>query len=171
MPDDVDLLAKGEADAGFLVLAPEAKTVAAAQNPQHSPDELYGRHVYTQRFPFLSSLVLREGVVDFAADVPKRHHAHRNNHSMASSGGTSTPPSSTCWRFRSMTCMASRPSTRAAKHNCFRAPGRFRLPMIRDFEEARRVYRCGTPFLQRYVLWVATTIDRLTLSLVVLLRS
>jgi hypothetical protein len=36
-------------------------------------------------------------------------------------------------------------------------------------EEARRVYRSGAPFLQRYVpFWVATMVDRLLVSLVVL---
>ena len=37
-------------------------------------------------------------------------------------------------------------------------------------EEARRVYRSGPPFLQRYVpFWVATMLDRLLVSIVVLL--
>ena len=90
LPDYVDLLAKGEADAGFLVLAPEAKTVQRLlRTPNIRLMSFMNADSYTQRFP-----------------------------------------SSTCWRNRSMTCMASRPSTRAAKHNCFRAPGRFRLPMI-----------------------------------------
>lgn len=37
-------------------------------------------------------------------------------------------------------------------------------------DDARRVYRAGAPFLQRYVpFWLATMIDRLLVSLVVIL--
>ncbi|MBN9247191.1 MAG: ABC transporter substrate-binding protein, partial [Hyphomicrobium sp.] len=71
LPDYVDLLAKGEADAGLLVLAPEAKTI---QRLLRTPDvhlmSFTNANAYAQRFPFLSRLVLREGVVDFAANVP-----------------------------------------------------------------------------------------------------
>jgi hypothetical protein len=55
----------------------------------------------------------------------------------------------------------------------FQRAGEFPLTSDPEFpfsEEARRVYRSGAPFLQRYVpFWVATTIDRLLVSLVVLL--
>ena len=71
LPDYVDLLAKGEADAGFLVLAPEAKTVQRLlETPNIRLMSFMNAEFYTQRFPFLSSLVLREGVVDFAANIP-----------------------------------------------------------------------------------------------------
>ena len=55
----------------------------------------------------------------------------------------------------------------------FQGVGEFPIGNDPEFafsEEARRVYRSGAPFLQRYVpFWVATTVDRLTVSLVVLL--
>ena len=71
LPDYVDLLAKGEADAGFLVLAPEARTIQRLlRTPNVRLMSFANADAYTQRFPFLSRLVLREGVVDFAANMP-----------------------------------------------------------------------------------------------------
>jgi hypothetical protein len=55
----------------------------------------------------------------------------------------------------------------------FQTAGTFPVTSDPEFpfsEEARRLYRSGAPFLQRYVpFWVAATIDRLIVSLVVLL--
>jgi hypothetical protein len=55
----------------------------------------------------------------------------------------------------------------------FQRAGEFPVTSDPEFpfsEEARRVYRSGAPFLQRYVpFWVAATIDRLIVSVVVLL--
>ena len=71
LPDYVDLLGKGEADAGFLVLAPEARTIQRLlRTPNVRLMSFANADAYTQRFPFLSRLVLREGVVDFAANLP-----------------------------------------------------------------------------------------------------
>ena len=71
LPDYVDLLAKGEADAGFLVLAPEARTIQRLlRTPNVHLMSFANAEAYTQRFPFLSRLVLRQGVVDFAANIP-----------------------------------------------------------------------------------------------------
>src|SRR5262249_25168145 len=54
----------------------------------------------------------------------------------------------------------------------FQRPGGFPMPNDPEFalsEDARRVYRSGPPMLERYLpFWVATTIDRLAVSLVVL---
>jgi hypothetical protein len=55
----------------------------------------------------------------------------------------------------------------------FQTAGTFPITNDPEFpfsEEARRLYRSGAPFLQRYVpFWVAVTVDRLIVSLVVLL--
>jgi TRAP-type uncharacterized transport system substrate-binding protein len=174
LPDYVDLLGKGEADAGFLVLAPEARTV---QRLLRTPDvhlmSFANADAYIQRFPFLSRLVLREGVVDFAANLPPadtvllsttaavlvREDAHRalvNLLAQALHAAHGQP--------------ASDPGGEA---QLFQRSGEFPLANDPEFamsEEARRVYRSGAPFLQRYVpFWVATMIDRLVVSLVVLL--
>ena len=65
------MLAKGEADAGFLVLAAEARTIQRLlRTPNVRLMSFANADAYIQRFPFLSRLVLREGVVDFAANIP-----------------------------------------------------------------------------------------------------
>jgi TRAP-type uncharacterized transport system substrate-binding protein len=174
LPDYVDLLASGEADAGFLVLAPEARTIQRLLRvPNVRLMSFANAEAYIQRFPFLTRLVLREGVVDFAANLPPadtvllattaavlvREDAHRALVSLLAQavqevhGAPAVDP--------------------GGEVRLFQSGGAFPVASDPEFpfsEEARRVYRSGAPFLQRYVpFWVATTIDRLVVSLVVLL--
>jgi hypothetical protein len=171
LPDYVDLLAKGEADAGFLVLAPEARTVQRLlRTPQVRLMSFANADAYTQRF-LLSRMVLREGVVTSPQHLPPadttliatttavlvRADAHRVQSAHPGSAG------------------GARPSDRPGRDDMrlFRARASSRCPATPEFamsEEAKRVYRSGPPFLQRYVpFWVATMIDRLLVSMVVLL--
>jgi uncharacterized protein len=174
LPDYVDKFAKGEADAGFLVLAPEARTIQKLLRvPSVRLMSFANADAYTQRFPFLNRLVLREGVVDFAANLPPadtvllattaavlvREDAHRALVSLLAQavqevhGAPTTDP--------------------GGESQLFQRAGEFPVTSDPEFsfsEEARRVYRSGAPVLQRYVpFWVAATIDRLIVSLVVLL--
>ena len=174
LPDYVDKLGKGEADAGFLVLAPEARTIQRLLRvPNVQLMSFANAEAYTQRFPFLTALLLHEGVVDFAANVPPtdtvllattaavlvREDAHRALVSLLAQavqeahGQPALDP--------------------GGEARLFERAGEFPLANDPEFpfsEEARRVYRSGGPFLQRYVpFWVATMIDRLLVSLVVLL--
>jgi hypothetical protein len=128
---------------------------------------------YIQRFPFLSKLVLREGVVDFAANLPQadtvliattaalivREDAHRALTSLLA---------------QAVQEVHGQPSLDVGgEARLFERAGEFPLASDPEFpfsDEARRVYRSGPSFLQRYVpFWVAATIDRLLVSLVVLL--
>src|SRR5262249_9469451 len=60
LPDYVDKLGNGEADAGFLVLAPEARTIQRLLRvPNVRLMSFANADAYIQRFPFLSRLVLR----------------------------------------------------------------------------------------------------------------
>jgi uncharacterized protein len=174
LPDYVDLLGKGEADAGFLVLAPEARTIQRLlRTPNVRLMSFANADAYTQRFPFLSRLVLREGVVDFAANLPPadttliattvavlvREDVHRALVNLLA---------------QALHEVHGQPAIDASgEAQLFQGVGEFPIANDPEFafsEEARRVYRSGAPFLQRYVpFWVATTVDRLTVSLVVLL--
>jgi uncharacterized protein len=173
LPDYVDLLAKGEADAGFLVLAPEARTIQRLlRTPNVHLKSFTNADAYTQRFPFLSRLELRQGVVDFAADIPPadttliattaavlvREDAHRaliNLLAQALQEAHGQPVADA-----------------GSEAQLFQRAGEF--PMANDPEfalsdDARRVYRSGPPVLQRYMpFWVATMLDRLMVSFVVL---
>jgi TRAP-type uncharacterized transport system substrate-binding protein len=174
LPDYVDLLAKGEADAGFLVLAAEARTIQRLlRTPGVRPMSFAQADAYVQRFPFLSPLVLRQGVVDFAANIPASdvtlvattaavlvrqdaHHALVNLLAQALSEVHGQP------------AIEENGETRL-----FQRAGEFPIANDPEFvlsDDAKRVYRSGAPFLQRYVpFWLATLIDRLFVSLVVLI--
>ncbi len=71
LPAYVDAFTKGEADAGFLVLGAEAKTV---QRLLRLPDtklmSMAQADALIQRYPYLTPVTLRQGVVDFAQDIP-----------------------------------------------------------------------------------------------------
>jgi len=173
LPDYVEILTKGEADAGFLVLAPEARTIQRLlKTPNLHLMSFANADAYTQRFPFLSRLELRQGVVDFAANIPAAdttliattaavlvredaHHALVNLLAQA--------------LFEAHAQPAREAGSELA---LFQRPGEFPMPNDPEFalsEDARRVYRSGPPVLERYLpFWVATMIDRLAVSLVVL---
>jgi TRAP-type uncharacterized transport system substrate-binding protein len=174
LPDYVDLLAKGEADAGFLVLAPEARTIQRLlRTPGVRLMSFANADAYTQRFPFLSRLTLREGVADFAANLPPadvtliatttavlvRADAHRALVNLLA---------------QALQEVHGQPTAEAGDDTrLFQRAGEFPTAGDPEFamsEEPKRVYRSGPPFLQRYVpFWVATMVDRLLVSLVVLL--
>src|SRR5262245_50159568 len=174
LPDYVDKLGNGEADAGFLVLAAEAKTIQRLlRTPNVNLMSFPNAEAYTQRFPFLTPLLLHEGVVDFAENVPPtdtvllattaavlvREDAHRALVSLLA---------------EALQEVHGAPVVDAKGESpLFQQPGTFPASADPEFpvsEDARRIYRSGPPFLQRYVpFWVATTIDRLTVSMVVLL--
>lgn len=173
LPDYVDLLAKGEADAGFLSLSAEAMTVQrllAAPNVRLM--SFTNADAYTQRFPFLSRLDLREGVIDLGKRIPpadttliattavvlvraEAHPALVNLLAQALAEVHSAPPLDV--------------GPRAA---LFQKPGEFPTltdPEFQMSEEAKRVYKSGAPFLQRYLpFWLATSLDRMLVSLVVI---
>jgi uncharacterized protein len=173
LPDYVDTLVKGEADAGFLVLAPEARTIQRLlRTPNVRLMSFDNADAYAQRFPFLSPLELRQGVVDFAANIPAAdtrliattaavlvredaHHALVNLLAQA------------------LIEAHGQPTLDAGNETAlFQRAGEFPIPNDPEFalsEDARRVYRSGPPVLQRYLpFWIATLVDRLAVSLVVL---
>lgn len=174
LPTYVDALGKGEADAGFLVLAPEAQTIQRLfRTPNVRLLSFANAEAYTQRFPFLSRLMLREGVVDFAANLPPadvsliatttavlvREDAH---------------PALVNLLAQALQEVHSQPAVDASGNTpLFQRVGEFPAGNDPEFtlsDEARRVYRSGPPLLQRYLpFWVATMIDRLMVSFVVLL--
>src|SRR5258706_3711858 len=71
LPDYVNAMSTGTADAGFLVLGAEARTV---QRLLRVPDtklmNMAQADALIQRYPYLSALTLRQGVVDFSQNIP-----------------------------------------------------------------------------------------------------
>lgn len=170
LPDYVDALATGQADVGFLVLAPDARTIQrlfAVDGIRLM--SLAHAEAYAQRFPFLSRIELKQGIVDFARNVPAEdtsmvatlaavavredlHPALANLMTQAILAERNQPlmgPNGEAPIFQRMAEVASVSD-----------------PEMALSDEARRVYRSGTPFLQRYLpFWLATLADRMMVML------
>jgi uncharacterized protein len=173
LPDYVDVLAKGEADAGFLVLAAEARTIQRLLRAPNIRLMSFGNaDAYIQRFPFLSRLELRQGVVDFAANIPPSETTLIAT-TAAVLARNDAHPALVNLLAQAMYEAHNQPAADAGGELAlFRRAGEFPQANDPEFvtsEDARRVYRAGPPALQRYLpFWVATLFDRLIVSLVVL---
>lgn len=117
---------------------------------------------YTRRIPALSNLLLPQGVVDFAANIPPVDTqllapaslliAHEDLHPAL------------------MFLMLKAASEVHGKPGLFSEKGEFPAPKDSGFplsDEAQRYYKSGTPFLQRYLpFWMANFITRMAVLLV-----
>lgn len=174
LPDYVEALSTGKADAGFLVLGPEARTVQRLLGtPGVRLMNMTQADAYAQRFPFLSRIELKHGVIDFGRNIPSADTTmvatlaavvvHEDLHPALAN-------------LLTQTIVADRTQPVVGPNG--EAPILQRLgeqsigndPEFPLSDEARRVYRSGTPFLQRFLpFWLATLADRMTVMLVPIL--
>jgi uncharacterized protein len=171
LPDYVDTLEKGTADAGLLVLGPQARTIERLfKSPHVRLMNLAEADAYAQRFPFLTRLELKQGVIDFDRNVPAVDSAlvataaallvRDDLHSALANLMT-----------QALVEVHGKPVIDAnGEAAIFSRAAEFPIASDPEFplaDEARRVYRNGPPFLQRYTpFWLATMIDRLIVLLV-----
>lgn len=173
LPDYVDMLGRGEADAGFLVLAAEARTVQRLlRTPGVRLMSFANADAYAQKFPFLTRLELREGVVDLGARIPPRDVTLLAT-SVALLVRHDLHPALVNLLTQAVIDTHGRPAVDAqGEARLFHRAGEFPSatdPEFQTSEDARRVYRAGAPFMQRYVpFWLATMIDRLLVSALVI---
>jgi uncharacterized protein len=170
LPDYVAAFESGNADAGFLVLMPEAATVTRLlASPAVRLLSLAQADAYAQRFPFLSRLDLKRGVVDFARDVPPTDTALLAT-TAACVVRDDLHPALANLMTQAIVEVHGKPDLDAKGENGLFARAGFPLAADPEFplaDEARRVYRSGAPFLQRYLpFWLATLTDRLVVLLV-----
>lgn len=174
LPDYVEALSTGKADAGLLVLAPDARTI---QRLFELPDirlmSLAQADAMAQRFPSLSRIDLKHGIVDFGRNIPSADTAmvaplaavvvHESLHPALAN-------------LLTQAIVAERAQPLVGPNG--EAPIFQRMaeqigaadPEYPLSDEARRVYRSGTPFLQRFLpFWLATLADRLAVMLVPIL--
>jgi TRAP-type uncharacterized transport system substrate-binding protein len=156
-PAVVDLL-EGRLDALVLASAPEASMVQMLlQTPGVRLYDFVQAEAYARRFPFMSAVTLPRGVVDLARDQPSA-----DVHLVA--------PTATMLARASLHPALVQLFVQAAQQ-VHGAPGWFQrkgeFPNAGDAErsvdpEAMRVYRSGTPWLQRYLpFWLANLADRM----------
>jgi TRAP transporter TAXI family solute receptor len=164
-----DALRAGEVDAAFFVMAPQSPLIdALLRDPNIAVADFARADAYSRRYGFLTGLVLPEGVVDLAANIPSRPVrllaptanlvAHPELHPA----------------IIDLLLMAATDVHREG--NWFAGRGEFPKPELLAFplsDEAERFYQHGPPLLQRFLpFWAASLIDRLKvmlLPLVVLL--
>jgi hypothetical protein len=112
---------------------------------------------YTRRFPYLYQVVLPEGAVDFARNVPRKDIVL-------------IAPTANLLVQRDLHPALAYLLMRAAASlhsdaGMFNRRGEFPSPKDADFPlsaEARRFYQSGAPLLQRYLpFWAANLVDRL----------
>jgi uncharacterized protein len=153
------------------VLGPEARTIERLLNsPNVRLLSMSQADAYAQRFPFLSRLDLKEGVVDFGRDIPPS-----DTTMVATMAGVLIRDDLHTALANLMTQalidVHSKPVINAnGEAAIFGRAAEFPFAADPEFplsDEARRVYRSGPPFLQRYLpFWLATLFDRMVVLLV-----
>lgn len=161
-----DALISGKLDAALFVAGADA---ASVQQLLHAPGVrlMNLRHAegLARRFPYLATVTLPRGVVDFKNDVPPRDTKLVATTAYLVAREEFHP---------ALVSVLLQAATRAHRGGTlFSAPGEFPEAREGDFplsDAAERYFRSGPPFLQRYMpFWVANLIQRLLVLLVPLI--
>ncbi len=153
-----EALQQGQIDAAFIVAAQEAPVVQVmVRSPGVRVMSFSQADAYTRRFPFLSKIVLPRGVVDLVRDTPPRDTVL-----LATTANVivrdDLHPALISQLLQAM-------SEVNGKSGFFQRAGEF--PAYKDLsfelsDEAKRYYKSGPPFLQRYLpFWIAVLVERL----------
>ncbi len=164
LPDYVDALANGKADAGFLVLGAEAKTVQRLlRQPGTSLMNMAQADALIQRYPYLSPVTLRQGVVDFANNIPPSDTSLVATRAMLLVREDLHPALVTVLAEAVHAVQAAPTLTSTGESRLF-ALGTDALADDPEFpmaEDAVRVYKSGPSFFQRVLpFWLANLLDR-----------
>jgi len=159
-------LADNKADAIFLVTSAKSPLVQQLFHTHGIQLMSFDRSEgYARKHPFLSPVSLPEGTIDMAANIPEK-----TTWLLA--------PSATIVSRKDLhpalqTLLLQAASEAHAGHGVFEKAGQFPSPLYGDLpisEDAKRFYKSGPPFLQRFLpFWAATMVDRLKVMLLPLL--
>jgi len=160
--DAVKALIEDAVDAALLVASPDAPVVrelAKAKDVRLA--NLVQADAFTRRFPFLTALQLPRGVIDLAADLPSRDVTL-----LATTANLIVKEDF----HPALGFLLLQAATEVhGRAGAFQKTGEFPAARESEFslaDEARRFYKSGTPFLQRYLpFWVANLIERLAVLL------
>ena len=159
-----------KADAGILVLAPEARTVQRLfSSPHASLVSLAQADAYAQRFPFFSRIELKQGVVDFANDIPASDTQMLST-TAAVVVKRDLHPALANLLAQALIATHSQPRRDASgETQILSRAGAFPIGEDQEFPmsaDALRVYKSGAPFLQRYMPYYwAVLFDRMIVIL------
>lgn len=170
LPTYPETFEAGNADAGILVLAPEARTVKRLfASPHASLVSLAQADAYAQRFPFFSRIELKQGVVDFANDLPATDTQMLST-TAAVVIKRDLHPALANLLAQAVIATHTQPRRDAnGETQILSRAGAFPVSEDQEFPmsaDALRVYKSGAPFLQRYLPYYwAVLADRLVVIL------
>jgi TRAP transporter TAXI family solute receptor len=158
----VKALIEESVDAALLVASPDAPIIRQlAKAKDIKLANLVQAEAFTRRFPFLTTLQLPRGVIDLAADLPPRDVTL-----LATTANLVVREEFHPALGFLLLQAAAEVHGRAG---VLQKNGEFPAPRESEFllaDEAKRYYRSGTPFLQRYLpFWVANLIERMAVLL------
>jgi TRAP-type uncharacterized transport system substrate-binding protein len=164
LPDYVDAFSDDTADAGFLVLGAEARTVnRLLRLPNVKLMDMAQADALIQRYPYLTRVTLRQGVVDFAKDIPPA-----DTSLVATKAALlireDLHPALVTVLAEAVLAVQSQPTLTATGESRLFALGPETLSSDPEFPvspDASRVYKSGPTFFQRILpFWLATLVDR-----------
>ncbi|MFY9642575.1 MAG: TAXI family TRAP transporter solute-binding subunit [Rhodomicrobium sp.] len=164
LPDYVDAFANGAADAGFLVLGADAKTVQRLLNQSGTNLMSMGQGGgLIQRYPYLSAVMMRQGVVDFAKNIPPADTRLVATKAMLLVRDDLHPALVTLLA-QAVLAVQSKPTLTATGESKLFALGKDALTEDPEFpvaEDALRMYKTGPSFLQTIMpFWIADLLSR-----------
>lgn len=162
----VTALQKGTIDAVFMVTGPQSPYV---QKLLYSPEaQLFNfkrNEAYHRLHPFLSAVTLPEGVIDITRNIPSA-----DIHLLAP---TATLVVTEDFHPALTTLMLQAASSLHGHGSILAPAGLFPSQQFIDFplnDDAKRFYKSGPPFLQRYMpFWAANLVDRMIVLLLPLI--
>ena len=162
----VDALRAGELDAAFLVISAQSPLIEQLlRDPEIVATDFARADAYTRRYRFLNSLIMPEGALDLAANIPAR--AVRL---LAPAANLVVHPD---LHPAIIDLLLQAASEVHREGGWFEGHAEFPQPALLAFplsSEAERFYKHGPPFLQRFLpFWAASLVDRLKVMLLPLL--
>jgi TRAP transporter TAXI family solute receptor len=159
-------LLQGDIEALFLVASPQAPLVQELLHRQDIRLMSFARaSAYTRLHRFLSAVTLPEGVIDLQANLPPRDTVLL--------AATANLVARDDFHPALVSLLLQAATLTQSADGLFEQTGSFPNSANLEFpldDNARRFYKHGPPFLQRYLpFWTASLIDRLKIMLVPLL--
>ncbi|MDP2752073.1 MAG: TAXI family TRAP transporter solute-binding subunit [Rhodocyclaceae bacterium] len=162
----VEAFRKNEIDAALVVGPPQSATVwSLLFTPGIRLMSLTHAEAYTRQFPYLSKVILPRGAVDVARDLPDQD--------IPMVATTATVLVREDLHPALVDIMLEAAIETHGMAGLFQKQGEFPRATTLSFplsDEAKRYYKSGKPFLQRYLpFWTATLLDRMTVMLIPLI--
>lgn len=161
-----EALIRREIDGVFVIAGPDSPVVQKLLRAEGARLMSFSQATaYTRLFPFLASVVLPQGAIDLARNIPERDT-------------TLLAPMATLVAREdlhpALVILLVQAATEVHGHaGLFQRAGEFPAAKASDFplsEEARRYYQSGPSFLQRYLpFWVAVFVQRMIVLIVPLI--